>query len=324
MESDYYEEVKHQKHNSSDTPLLSVAIIAYNIENFFPAALDSVLCQRTNFNVEIIISDDCSTDKTHAIALQYQQQYSQIIRVLANKKNLGISPNFINAQNACRGKYIALLDGDDYWTNPEKLQLQVDFLENNPTFSACGHQATKIFEDGSPPSLFGAETNAEYHLKDTLTHRKFHTSSVVYRKEFWDKTGGIPPSISSNERALYPMLALFGNIKYFSQSMCVYRLSATNLSSHVTHKELETDLNMLPWLKNIHPKFPITRFRSFLHLCMFTYGGKISIIALIKHYFLFALFSFSYFPKNSGDLLWGSIFFLRRMVLTPAPNRKKV
>jgi len=81
----------------------------------------------------------------------------------------------------------------------------------------------------------------------------------------------------------------------------------------IDYKELETDLAMLPWLKRIDKKFPVLRFRSFLHLCIYTYGEKIPFMPLLKHFFLFFLFSFSYFPKNMGDLKWGTVFFFQRI-----------
>lgn len=298
---------------TDQTPLVSVAMIAYNVSKYLGEAIESVLMQKTNFKVELVIGEDCSTDKTREIALSFQTKYPETIRVLLPEKNLGLTPNSVATQNACRGKYIALLDGDDYWTDENKLQKQVEFLEQNPEFSASGHQAERIFEDGSPSSLFGETEDRVYGLNDTITHRKFHTSSLVYLRKYWVKTGGIPKNISSNERAIYPMLAIFGKIKYFKESMCVYRLSGANLTSRITHKELETDLNMIPWLRNLDKRFPVNRFRSFLHLCMFTYGRKVPLMPLIKHYLLFSFFSLSYFPKNLPDLKWGTIFFFRRL-----------
>lgn len=313
MEKDSLSEIRNLTFPEEQSPLVSVATIAYNVEKFLPAAIESVLQQRTNFKVELVIGEDCSTDDTREIALKYQERYPHIIRVLQHEKNLGLTPNSVATQNACRGKYIALLDGDDYWTDSFKLQKQVDFLEKNPGYSGSGHQAMKIYEDGSQPKLFGEESDRDYGLYDTITHRKFHTSSLVYRKEIWEKVGGIPENISSNERAIYPMVAIFGKIKYFMDNMCVYRLSGSNLTTRITYKELETDLNMLPWLKGIDKKFPHFRFRSFLHLCMFTYGERINFLPLLKHYLLFMFFSFSYFPRNLGDIKWGTLFFIKRI-----------
>jgi len=127
------------------------------------------------------------------------------------------------------------------------------------------------------------------------------------------KSGGIPATISSNERAIYPMLAIYGPIRYFGRDMCVYRLSASGLSSRVTYKDLRTDLAMIPWLDRLSPDFPSNKFRSFLHLCIYTYGASIPFFPLVKHFFLFTFYSFSYFPKNLRDVKWGFIFFCRRI-----------
>ncbi len=313
MESECLKEIRNQSHNDDQAPLVSVATIAYNVGLFLEECIESVLSQRTTFRVELVIGEDCSTDNTLAIALKYQEKYPGIIRVLTHEQNLGLTPNSIATQNACRGKYIALLDGDDYWTDSGKLQRQIEFLENQPGYAATGHQAWKIYEDGSPKILFGERCDVDYILNDTITHRKFHTSSLVYLKEIWDKAGGIPHGISSNERAMYPMIALAGKIRYFKEPMCVYRLSGANLSSRISHKELETDFAMLPWLKGLDARFPVSRFRSFLHLCCYTYGKRIPFFPLLKHYICFIFYSFSYFPKNLGDVKWGTLFYFRRL-----------
>ena len=291
--------------------LVSVAMIAYNVDRYISEAIESVLMQKTKFPFELIIGEDFSTDNTLQIVLEYQKKYPKIIRVLVREKNLGLTPNSVDTQNHCLGKYIALLDGDDYWTDEHKLQKQIDVLENHSEYSGCAHQSLII--KGSrefPVRLFGMEEDADFSIPDTISHRKFHTSSLVYRKEYWDKTGGIPLNISSNERAIYPMLAIFGNIRYLKENMCVYRLAPTGLNSRLTAKELTTDLNMLPWLKRIDDSFPICKFRSFIHLCIFTYPKRVPLLLLFKHFFLFFLFSFSYFPKNFGDIKHGITLFL--------------
>lgn len=305
---------------TEDEPVkVSVAMIAYNVEKYIEEAIESVLAQKVDFRVELVIGEDCSTDSTREIALSYKEKYPSIIRVLLPAKNQGLTPNCVATINACQGEYVALLDSDDYWTNENKLTTQIEFLDANSDYSGSGHQSMKIYDDKSAPeSLFGEEVNKDYFVNDMITHRKFHTSSFVFRREYWLKTGGIPTTISSNERALNPMIAIFGKIKYFKESMCVYRFSGFGLSSRVDHKELETDLAMLPWLKTIDSSFPTARFRSFIHLCAYTYGTKkIPFLPLFKHYFLFLIYSFSYFPKNLGDVKWGTKFFLKKMFEKP-------
>jgi len=127
MEEKCCEEVRNAKFIDK-LPLVSVAIIAYNLEKYIVDCLESVLSQKTNFKVEIVIGEDCSKDNTLQILLNYQERFPNIIRVLIREKNLGLTPNSVDTQNNCKGKYIALLDGDDYWTDGNKLQKQIDFL----------------------------------------------------------------------------------------------------------------------------------------------------------------------------------------------------
>jgi glycosyltransferase involved in cell wall biosynthesis len=315
MEKDSYDEVRNHMYSEHEPILVSVAMIAYNVEKYIEEAIESVLNQRTKFRVQLVIGEDCSTDSTREMVISYQSKYPKLIKALLHEKNKGLTPNCAATINACDGKYVALLDSDDYWTSTDKLEKQINFLESNLLYSGSGHQSMKIYDDKSAEeSLFGAEKDCDYEILDTITHRKFHTSSLVFRKDIWDQVGGIPTNISSNERAIYPMVAIFGKIKYFKESMCVYRFTGYGLSSKITFKELETDLNMLSWLNSFAPNFPVYRFRSFLHLCIFTYPTKrIPLSSLIKNYLLFLIFSFSYFPSNLPDLKWGTIDFIRRL-----------
>jgi len=307
VEKTICEETKNTK------PKVSIVMIAYNVERYLEQAIESVLMQKVNFSYELIIGEDCSSDKTREIALGYQKQYPEKIIVLTHENNLGLTPNCIATHNKCTGEYIALLDSDDYWTSSNKLQEQIDFLDKNPEFSACAHQSEIIFDDLPGESkLFGDTNDQTYTMRDMLQHRKFHTSSLVYRREYWIKSGGIPSNILSNERAIYPMLSCYGNIKYLKNSMCVYRRNSGSISSSITIDMLATDLNMIPWLKKNDDKFPYIQYKSFLHLTTFSYPPNVSFFPLVKHFLLFVLFSFSYFPKNLGDVKYGITEFSRQ------------
>ncbi len=121
-------------------PIVSVAMITYGHENYIRQAIEGVLMQECNFEVELILCNDCSPDKTNDIIqdILKSNAKSDRIKYFNHKKNIGMMPNFIFSLQKCSGKYIALCDGDDYWTDPFKLQKQVDFLENNPDFVLCG------------------------------------------------------------------------------------------------------------------------------------------------------------------------------------------
>jgi glycosyltransferase involved in cell wall biosynthesis len=119
----------------SVTPLVSVKMMTYNHEPYIGQAIESVILQQTNFPFELVIGEDCSTDGTREIVFDYQKKYPEIIRVITSDKNVGARKNNVRLAKACRGKYIAYCEGDDYWHNPEKLQIQVDYLEAHPE---CG------------------------------------------------------------------------------------------------------------------------------------------------------------------------------------------
>ena len=118
-------------------PLVSICSTTYNLENYIGEAIESWLNQKTNFQFEIVICDDCSKDGTILTIEKYIEKYPYIIRLLTTDVNLGMMPNYIKSLKAARGKYIAVCDGDDYWIDTNKLQMQIDFLESNPDFVAC-------------------------------------------------------------------------------------------------------------------------------------------------------------------------------------------
>jgi glycosyltransferase involved in cell wall biosynthesis len=127
---------------------VSVAIITYNHEKFIAEALESVLMQVTDFRYEIVIGDDCSSDRTHEIIGDFQKNHPGKIRLLISETNIGVKKNLAQTIMACKGEYIALLDGDDYWTAPQKLRHQVGFLDSRPGCSFCFHSVKRIYEDG--------------------------------------------------------------------------------------------------------------------------------------------------------------------------------
>ncbi|MDT3741079.1 MAG: glycosyltransferase [Candidatus Kapabacteria bacterium] len=117
-----------------NNPIVSVVVITYNQENYIAQTLDSILEQKCNFPFEIIIGEDCSTDRTMDLCLDYQRKYPNIIKVLDNNVNLGLLKNYHRTIMACKGKYIAGCAGDDYWIDDYKLQNQVDFLDANQDY----------------------------------------------------------------------------------------------------------------------------------------------------------------------------------------------
>ena len=130
-------------------PRISVSVITYNHAAYIAQALDSALAQRTTFDYEIVIADDCSNDGTREIVARYGRRYPDRIRVLLPDRHRGFVRNALRLSHAWRGEYVAMLDGDDYWIDTRKLQLQADLLEAHPDAFVCGARAY-IWKDGEP------------------------------------------------------------------------------------------------------------------------------------------------------------------------------
>jgi glycosyltransferase involved in cell wall biosynthesis len=203
---------------------LSVQMVTFNHEAFIAKALDSVLMQRTNFEYEIVIGEDCSTDNTRNILLDYQKRYPHKFKLILNEKNMGMHKNGNQALEACEGEYVAILEGDDYWMSPDKLQKQVDFLDNNPECIICFHNAMMLYNDNSHEShAYCSPKQKEFSsIEDLLIMGNFMPScSKMFRKKYIE----IPDWIYSLKMGDWPidiLLARHGSIGYIDEIMGAY------------------------------------------------------------------------------------------------------
>lgn len=229
--------------------MVTVSLITYNHEKYIAQAIEGVLMQQTTFPVELLIGEDDSSDNTRDIVISYQQKFPDKIRVLLNDRTSVIyiegkpsgMANFMNNIKHAKGKYIALLDGDDYWTDPLKLQKQIDFLEANPDFVLCFHDSKEVFEDDYRNNK---KINNKKHeqdiftIEDTIKRRSFmKTASVVFRNGLVNE---FPPSFIVSQSAdvpLYILLAQYGKIKYLKENMSVYRHHGSSVTNNNVNKE---------------------------------------------------------------------------------------
>ena len=123
-------------------PKVSVMMLTYNHEKYIDEAIRGVVLQKFSQPFELIIGDDCSTDNTLRICRDWQRRYPHVIKIIEREKNVGVHRNLMETLAACTGEYLAKCEGDDYWTDPLKLQKQVDFMEANPEYSVCFHDCT--------------------------------------------------------------------------------------------------------------------------------------------------------------------------------------
>jgi glycosyltransferase involved in cell wall biosynthesis len=282
--------------------MISVVMITYGHENYIKDAIEGVFIQKCNFPIELIISNDCSPDSTHDIIshILANDPRSQIIRYINRVDNLGMMPNFIDTLSLSRGKYIALCEGDDYWTDPFKLQKQVDFLDNNVDFSGSSHQST-IIKNGINIGFFSSDCPEVIGVEDLLGKRLFHTASIVFRSNVLPSIVKAPP-VLSGDRLVNFCVAFLGKIHFFNDDMCVYRLNYGGMSTVANAKQQRLDLSSINYFKSIYPSFPGIKYRSYIYasIGLNTNG---SVLYRIYYILLSIIFSFSYFPQNVKDIL---------------------
>jgi glycosyltransferase involved in cell wall biosynthesis len=225
---------------------VSVFMLAYKHEKFIAQALDSVLMQQVNFDYEIVIGEDCSPDTTRDILISYQQEHPEKIRLLLPEKNLGMHDNFIQTFKACRGNYIAILEGDDYWTSPYKLQKQVDFLDTNADCTICFHKAFVPNQDGSPGGLIfpKEQQNKIFTLEDILScpSNMMPTASIMFRQGFINEFPDWTYDVDLVDWTLQVLLAQHGNIGFLDEVLSVYRVHPEGNWSRKSHLEATLEL----------------------------------------------------------------------------------
>lgn len=234
--------------------MLSVAISTYNHQYFIQECIKSALSQKTNFNYEIVIADDFSTDKTRGIISNIKTLFPDKVRLIFNERNIGSQANFANVIKSCKGKYIAILDGDDFWIDTNKLQKQVDILELYPEYSICFHRVKKLNHEQSSITGYIPETyssNTKLSIIDLFNDYFIPTSSVVFRNNLFNKFPEWYYSLPFGDRPLHILNATQGNIYYLDEVLGVYRIHKDGIwSTKQKQREVEFIHKKIEMLKN--------------------------------------------------------------------------
>jgi glycosyltransferase involved in cell wall biosynthesis len=218
---------------------LSIALITYNHKNYIEKAIDSILKQRTNFRFEIIIGEDCSVDGTREIVFEFQNKHPEIIKLITSEENVGPRKNTSRVMDACRGKYLAFIEGDDYWSDPDKLQKQYDFLNANPdcalvhsNFDAMNEQNGTIEHDVH--SSYKGRLLEGLLFEDLLLYNFIATCTVFARGELVHQAIKDLKLYDGNwkmaDRPLWLELARQYKIGYIPESTAVYRINRESVS----------------------------------------------------------------------------------------------
>jgi glycosyltransferase involved in cell wall biosynthesis len=227
---------------------ISVLMTTYNQEEYISQALDSILMQEVDFDYEIVIGEDASTDRTQEIVLDYHDRYPDKVHVFLRDgveaerdraRGIGGKTNFLRTWEACRGQYIALLDGDDYWTSPHKLQKQVDFFDEHPEYSISCHRVVIEREDASrEPEFFPMDPQKQTAtLEDFLTQNFIVACSVVLRRDLVDEFPRWFRETAIGDWSLYVLHAQRGKIGYMNDAMSAYRIKADGFWSGKTQEQ---------------------------------------------------------------------------------------
>jgi glycosyltransferase involved in cell wall biosynthesis len=214
---------------------VSVVVMTYNHEQYIAQALDSVLEQATAFPFEVIITEDCSTDGTRQLIQKYQERHPDRIRLMLSPHNLNDNSVLSRAVLAARGKYVALLDGDDWWTSKDKLAEQVRLLDAEQDVSICFHNVQVVYESGEVPShefhlasplyRLSAERPERYTgLADMVGGNYIQTCSVMFRAHALDGFPDWYVSLPVGDWPLYVLLAERGRIAYLDRTWAAYRV----------------------------------------------------------------------------------------------------
>lgn len=218
---------------------VSISVLSYKHGPYVRKCLDSLLAQKVNFKYEIVVGEDCSQDGTREILLEYKEKYPDMFTLLLNDENVGAARNNHNIKLHCRGQYIATCESDDFWTDENKLQRQVDFLDAHPEYVGIAANHVKVDVDGTHPktALMPWQVNKDFRLKDflryglishgsTMTHRNI----IPYHDEAYVKLRFSAPTMG--DVLTHALLLDYGNIYIEPAITLAHRSGAATPTSY--------------------------------------------------------------------------------------------
>lgn len=251
---------------------VSVIMITYNHGPFVQQAIESVLAQQADFDYELLIGEDCSTDNTADVVRACQQKYPDRIRAVIRTQNVGGRKNSAELKEMVRGEYLAMLEGDDYWTCPHKLQRQVDFLDAHRDYSVCFHSAQMVWEDGSHEPVCHTPPGRKptYTLEELLVHDFVSTSTVLVRHGLFSE---YPDWYWQSPVGDWPFLvlhAMHGKLGYIDECWSTYRQHSGGIHSSLAEEErLEQRLSVVRLFREVlGPKYRALLTRSLHARCL--------------------------------------------------------
>ncbi|MBX7140206.1 MAG: glycosyltransferase [Chitinophagales bacterium] len=209
---------------------ISICVTTYNVAPYIRQCLDSVLMQKLDIPYKIIVVDDCSTDETASILKEYGARFPAVFQLHFNEANLRSCRNSLKAWSLADSDFISILDGDDYWTDKDKLQKQVNALKENQHAVMCHHDGYIEDATGKRKRFNRLDRPAEYEIDLLLTDTNIWNSSVVYRNVLHGQYPDWMNNLIHHDHTLHLLHALHGSILYIDEPLGIYRIHETNTS----------------------------------------------------------------------------------------------
>ncbi|MEG1701106.1 MAG: glycosyltransferase [Alistipes sp.] len=269
------------------TPLVSVCMTTYNHEAYLAEAIESVLAQQTSFAVELVLGEDCSTDRTAEICRRYVATYPDRIRLVDGAVNIGWRANYRRTFEACRGRYVAYCDGDDWWCDPLKLQRQVDLLESDPTCGMCYTRASRFFQ-----VTHTSQPDRELHHTDfgqlLLTFTIFNCTTLARREliaRYYDEVRpDLHPEWKTDDAPMWLWFAACSRVSYQPLFTAMHRVLSDSVSHSVHYRKriefVDSIRGLGIWFDNHYGSgdyaFRLQRKRSSDALWVLSYNGSVA------------------------------------------------
>lgn len=220
-------------------------MVTYNQENFIDEAIRSVILQKFEQPYEIIIGDDCSTDDTLSRCIDWKNKYPDVITIVKHEKNTGLQQNYLDCFSRCKGEYIAICEGDDFWSSKHKLRKQVEYMDAHRDCNICFHRVVNLYMADNTKSLSnGLRTKADTTIEDLSKSNYISNLSVMYRNSAVDRLPDWLLGIHSPDYVIHMLYAATGYIHYINEPMAVYRQHASGIwSGNVKEKRLLISIN---------------------------------------------------------------------------------
>ena len=230
-----------------EVPKVSVLMIAYNKEQYIGEAIAGVVHQRCDFPIELIVMDDCSTDRTADIVKGWQARYPEIVNYHRNERNLGLQGNYLAGFKHCQGEYLAICDADDYWFYKKKLAKMVGYMDEHPECAISFHRVVNFYEATGEKSFSNGGMKTLSGIEELSRSNYITNLSVLYRRNLVDIMN-LPDWIKddrSPDYALHMLYAAKGNIRFFARPMGVYRKAAGSAwSTNERYGQLKMSLSV--------------------------------------------------------------------------------